>query len=235
MSVIEGYKKKIIADLDDLIKESKVLLNLEFHDYSQPPKTSEKIRFNSWVMKANQCINSILGKKAEGFCLERIFTEISTKHKNYYVVYINILSENIVKLNSLRESIEKEYIYSLENEIFTAFANDLLSQANRFYKRNEDLAAAIMGRVILEQTMKQALNNNDISYDKNKDTGGQLLAKLRHEANLVDKVEEQNILSLIMIGNKAIHETEVPKRSELKRYLDEIEEKMEDLLGGIFT
>jgi len=222
--------EEIIEKLNGVIEEGYTLKNIRFFSHSQPPLLEEQVKISKWITKANTLIESILNKKSEKYLLEPYAWEPNTVSINYFSLYEKVWSENIAKLEALKESIEDKLIFNIEKDIINEFATDLYSQARKFFKQKEYLPTVIYGRIITEQVLRKYLEFLNIEYDKNKDSATDLLNN-----KLVDKLakaKRSKILSIIQIGNDAIHNLELPKpeKSEVKKYLRDIEEEVLPLL-----
>jgi len=229
---LSDFKNKIIKEIDELIKKGNSLYKINFIDFSRPPQKEDRITFNSWVIEANKTFESVLGSKFDEFKLEGLEKNPSLiDYKNNYRDYLHdIIENNLIKLNSFKQVIEKGLISNLELEAYKIYSSDLLRQMEYFYKKGYYLASTIIGRVLIEQSLKTLLKKNKIDFDDD-DRGGMLNQKL-YDDKIYPVTVYHEINSLYAIGSDATHNRNLPPnpKKSVKRYINDIKDTVLALL-----
>lgn len=146
MARLSNLRNSIIEDIEDFIKKGEEFLTVEFSSFSQPLELEEQIRFSTWFQTVNGLIYSMLGPKHVQYELQ-IFEEdiVLYKHKNYYRYFYTLQKNNLIKLKSIKNIIEKDYFYRIERELIEAFSEDLFTFPKKIFKQKRYLATNILG------------------------------------------------------------------------------------------
>jgi len=147
--------------------------------------------------------------------------ETSPKAGEYYEENVGkALGVMEAALYSLEAGLTEDLFYKKEVELF----DDLLRQANEFLEKDFDFASGIYGRIVLETTIREFANKNNISENKFE----HLIIKLR-QAKFISKPDENSFRANYEIGSWAAHGKEEFKnlsKERKKEFLDFIRDKV---------
>lgn len=97
----------------------------------------------------------------------------------------------------------------------------MLKQANKLFEQNDYITAAIVTRCVLEKILKNICIYHKCEVYKKYQKLGDIIQILK-DNNIVSDIEHQQLKLLTLIGNKAVHETNVDK-VDVERMINDVE------------
>jgi len=124
-------------------------------------------------------------------------------------------------LSSIKSEIENNHLASFNQIVQSETLIDLLEQAEHLLSKNYFLAAGVIGRAILEQSLRDSCKANNINIEKDKPTLNDFNIGL-YKSEVYNKSKMKLIDSLISIGNDAAHNIEGLTKRDVKRLILEL-------------
>ena len=204
---------------EDCIKEGEIVLKTEWTQDSvgdfimlNPTVYVDLEKFKTWKSNCNVLIN-MLGNLAAPW------NEIFNGDKPNTSVNASSIQGG---LKSIRDTIEKGYLISLQDIIYAeAFAN-LIEQSEYLYDQNYFLAAGVIARAVLEEKLRNTCISLKVLFTKTKPTLGDYNTEL-YKLNCYSKIEFKNIDYLISIGNNAAHNAPL-QQIEVKKLIEGVKD-----------
>jgi len=197
---------------DECIKEGELLLNTKWLDDNMGgfqvmnPKAYVDLEgYKKWNSNCNVLIN-MLGD------LSRPWSELFTGTKANLLTNV---SSMLGALRSIKESIAKGYLITIEDLVFAEAFSNLIDQAEYLFDQNYLLAAGVLGRAVLEEKLRALCSHQAIEIAKSKPTLADFNGEL-YKAKFYNLIEFKNIDHLISIGNNAAHNKPFEKEDIVK-------------------
>jgi hypothetical protein len=167
--------------------------------------------FRKWRLGCLNILEKTFGKESDAYTSFKNITNASNKE-----VWV---PNGIAVLEAAKEIIEKGFLYKIQHLVTADFFDSVLEQAEYLLSEGHKDPAAILGRVIVEQTLKQIAEREAvISSEKMKLSA--INDCLRKEG-IYDKIKWRLIQGYIDLGNDAAH-------GHFDKYTDKQVEEMLD-------
>lgn len=228
-------KEKLLNDLKELIKEGESLIKKAPSIIEIEHLTINLILhmdYKKWRLSALNLLRINFGK-SHSFYKSLVNTKcrwtknLGSKDPHYYSYTEDSIAEECAVLIYIKEQIEKNRIENIELEYGINLLSNFLEQAQILCENKYFEAAAIYGRLVIENHINELINKHEIKIDAKKIPPK--LEKLRQE-NIIDLPTERMIQSLYDIGNFAAHNDErflpYKNRSKLTDFLTMIKTKI---------
>jgi hypothetical protein len=176
------------------------------------PYINDLESLNAWLIKIHSIIEIIFGNSSPQY---KRLQEITTKdtNKKYRIHEIKGL------LKGSLDDLENGFLIGQESLIACEVFNSLLEEAESLFEHGHDQAAAILGRVVLEDALKRLARLEQLD-DTKKAT---LLNDELKKARRYNQIQWRQIQVWLDIGNDAAHNNPPTYKKE----------QVKDLLDGI--
>lgn len=199
--------ESVMRRFEELIDRGKSLRSLNFSDLGC------RARVHKWRLSCSNILEKTFGKGSEYYTTFKNWRKLTNIHAG--LVY------EIACMESAKEEIEKGLLYKIEHLISSDFFDSILEHAEYLLSKGHKDPAAVLGRVVIEKTLKQIAERENITLpDKVK------LSKVNEilwKNKVYDKVAWRLIQGHIDLGNFAAH-------GDFDKYDNS---KVEDMLGWI--
>lgn len=182
--------------LKDLIVESQNVLNSireESGEYGYFEEIDETL-YNSWVIKSKNAIQLTFGEKSKHY---DAFNHIAS-NRGTYRNHVKSLKGILV---GAQDDYENGYVIGQEFLIAGEIFDSLLEESKHLLNTNHKDAAAILGRVVIEDSLKRLARNENI----NENQKASILNDELKKASLYTQPQWRLIQSYLDIGNSAAH------------------------------
>ena len=219
---------KIISELGTLIKRGNYFADklYSFKEIMLPGYTFSNKNNRASVQKWECCVRNILrlrfGPNSYFYneFSNAIISNIMTE--KYYCENIKLA---VSMLEFIKESLEKGFTDDLFYKHEIILFGDMLKQAEEFLKQKFKLAAAIYGRIILELTIIEYANKNNINTKRK---FNEIIIDLKKK-ELIHGPFENSLRANYKIGSLAAHgdkEFNLFSDSEIREFLSFIRDKV---------
>jgi len=151
--------------------------------------------FRKWRLGCLNILERTFGKESDAYTSFSNITQAS--NNEVWVPY------GIAVLEAAREIIEKGFLYKIEHLISADLFDSVLEQAEHLLSEGHKDPAAILGRVVIEQTLKQIAEREGIELAE-KVKLSTINDTLKKE-KVYDKIKWRLIQSNIDLGNYVAH------------------------------
>lgn len=216
--------KKVSKRFDQLIARGKEIHKNaptweELRDTEVREVPSESL---AWRLSAENLLKQVYGESSEYY---KLFMEVFSQRlrRDFYnkITLANVLGI----LQSAKEEFDLGLTDSMTHLLATELFESILDQANQLLKKGFKDPAAILGRVIIESTLKNMCEKNSIEFKENEGASS-INEKLKNEGFFTlhqFKICRANI----ELGNAAAHgQFEEYSRSDVQKMLDYIEHSL---------
>ena len=151
--------------------------------------------FRKWHLSCLNILERTFGKDSEYYI----------RFKNLFVILNSQawVDYGVAYMESAKEEVEKGFLYKIEHLISADFFDSILEHAEYFLSEGHKDPAAILGRVVIEKTLKQvAERENIVLSEKVKLTE---INDILWKNQVYDKVTWRLIQGYIDLGNFAAH------------------------------
>ena len=219
--------KKISKRFDELIARGKELhTNVptwkKIHENPQALSNELLSKSIAWKLSTKNLLKQVYGESSEYY---KLFMDIFGKHSGWYT-YCKV---NFASVLGYLQSAKEEYELGLTDSITHLLAIELfesiLDQANQLLKKGFKDSAAILGRIIIESTLKDLCEKNSIEFKENEGA-----------SNINEKLKNEGVFTLhqfkicrvnIELGNAAAHgQFEKYSQRDVQKMLDYIEHSL---------
>jgi len=225
----QDFKEKLLSELDSLIEEGNNFFSIKWASHSRPPAPKDQIACNKWVYRSNNCISLLSFPKMNLYNLEKFDFNLR-KPINYHKIFEEKLIKNLSNLETFRDIVEKNLLTEFYFQVFKVYNNDLLDQMKLFIKHKHFPIAAILGRIIIELTLKRLTEKHNLEI-KGDETAGTLNGLLYREKK-ISHAKHDMVSSLLVIGNDAAHgrNLTINTKREFKEFVRNIENEILTLI-----
>lgn len=208
-----AQKKKYLKITNDLIEESSAVLGSKY----QPNRhyrlfNVDAQKLNKWMGKFKS-LGHQLGNAAAPW--QEIFS-LDTKKNS-----LSLAQRVLGTIEAIQHEIENDYLSSFTQFVKAETLADLLEQAEHLKEQGYYLAAAVIGRAILEEHLRNLCEEIGCMPEKNKPTindFNQSLYKEKHYSKIVMK----HVDTLAAIGNAAAHNTDEFNSSDAEKLINDL-------------
>ena len=215
---------KYIKELDELVQDS-----LEVEKLETTSKTGYKIiiaadRVQKLFMNSIQIIKLIF---REGSDLYREIVRIKDHESKQYASTIRILRGT---LESAKDAIQKGYLTSFEFLISADIFDSTLEQAKELLKNGYKDPAAMLCRVVIEDSLKKTARKDGIETEKKK--ASVLNDELKNK-EFYNQIQWREVQKWLDIGNAAAHgQFDEIKKEDVQKMINEIEHFILNYMRG---
>jgi len=219
---MEPRLKRSADRLRELIAEGHSVAELE-RESSVGPYIQDKVRLSAWLVKAESIIEATFGQSGPHF---RHLAGLLLKGRPEHSYEVNAL---IGLLTGALDDLEGGFLLTQENLVASAVFDSVLEQARHLTSAGFKDPAAVLARVVLEDTLRRLARAAGIA-----DTGkATALNDALRDAGCFNKPQWRLVQSWLDIGNAAAHgEFSAYKAEEVARLLDDVERFISERLGG---
>jgi hypothetical protein len=207
-------KEKFLKINDDLIEESKSVLNSQFESvFAGRPKYVDKRLFHKWWGKIKSFVHQ-LGSAAKPW------QEFFSSTPDTSLGSVNVI---LGTLEAIKHEIENDYLQTITQLIRAETLADLLSQAEMLFENGYHLPAGVLGRAVLEEHLRATSSTLNCTPDKKRPTindFNQSLYNVQHYS----KIKMKQIDMFAAIGNDAAHNNPDVDAVDIKKLLTELPE-----------
>lgn len=187
-------KKEFITTIDDLIEKGITILDqyergndetLAGHDYS-------------FIFSSRNLIEALFGKN------EKLTVILDNKYQEKSMDYIDVI---LGVLHSAKHAIENDYTQKQELAIAGSVFDSTLTQAKELLEKKYKDPAAILARVVIEDSLRRLANNNDIAIknEKGENKKASILNDELKKKEVYGQLQWRRIQTWLDIGNEAAH------------------------------
>lgn len=156
----------------------------------------------AWKFSVKNILKNVYGYESEYYVLfSKIFTCYSENDKNQYD------RENISQALGILTSAKEEFDLGLLNKIIhivsVEFFDNVLDQARELLKKGYKDPSAILGRIIIENTLKDLCKRNNVQF--NEGVGASKLNEILKDNNTFTLPQFKLCRTYIELGNNAAH------------------------------
>ncbi len=171
-----------------------------------------------WAPSALNLIEKTFGKEIHYKMLQNA---LNSRGLNYR----GKLSSAVRILESAKEEIKKGFLYKINHLVASDIFDSILQQAKHFLKNKNKDTAAIYGRIVIEEELRDICKKKEIKLSGN-EMVGTINDKLKSEG-VFDKSFWRKIQGHIDVGSDAAHgHFDKYKESDVKEMLDFIENRL---------
>ena len=200
-------RENVIGRLEELIDRGKSLRGLNFSIFIN------SANLHKWELSCSNILERTFGKESRHYTSFRDCLQLT--HQNAALEY------GIACMESAKEEIEKGFLYKIEHLVSADLFDSILEHAEYLLSKGHKDPAAILGRVVIEKTLKQIAERENVTLpDKAK------LSKVNEilwKNQIYDKITWRLIQGHIDLGNFAAH-------GDFDKY---DKDKVEDMLSWI--
>jgi hypothetical protein len=109
-------------------------------------------------------------------------------------------------LEGVKHAVENDLLVTVEDLVFAEAFSDLLEQADHLLTGRFWLAAAILGRAVLEEHLRKWCDKEGCTPSIPKPTMSHFYIELQKAGHL-NKLEVANVQAMVAAGNEAAHNT----------------------------
>jgi hypothetical protein len=179
----------IIGRFEELIDRGKNLPSYRDTDYSE-----WFAEFHKWELSCLNILEKTFGKESDHY--------VSFKNSRKMYQHLWIIN-GIACVESAKEEVEKGFLYKIEHLVSADLFDSVLEHAEHLLSKGHKDPAAILGRVVIEKTLKQMAERETIVLpDKVK------LSKVNEilwKNQVYDKITWRLIHGYVDLGNFAAH------------------------------
>ncbi|MBU0637979.1 MAG: DUF4145 domain-containing protein [Planctomycetes bacterium] len=213
----KGQTQKLAAFVDRLIEEGNALKTKTFSPpgnwLSGPPVYVDLEGFAGWTAKCRQLAH-MLGEHAAPW---RATLEGGSNNS------IEATLSTLGTLTGIREALQADLLVRVEDLVRADAFADLLEQAEYLLTEGYHIAAAVLGRAVLEEHLRNWCNREACTPSKKRPTLSDLIQAL-YKTKHVDKLSMKGLESMTAAGNAAAHNEPGFDNSTAARLLRDVRE-----------
>lgn len=125
-------------------------------------------------------------------------------------------------VQSMRRAVQSDLLITVEQLVDAETFGDLLEQAEHLQGQNYHVAAAVLGRAVLEEHLRKMCDREGLMPTKQNPTISDYnMALYNASPKRIDRVKMQHITTMAAIGNDAAHGKTV-KQEDVERLLRDV-------------
>ncbi len=210
--------KKFSERFEELSNEAEVISRT--HQYVRTPWDDELIDKHdedmglTWKVKVKNLLAISCGENSQHY---KEFLEVSEQKQ--FVVAWDIFKRQKAVFNAAKDDFQNGYLTSIRSLVQADIFDTELDQASELLKNGYKIAAAVIAGVVLETSLRDLCNQNNLPVGK-LDKMNSDLAKL----GLYNKLQQKRITTIADIRNSAAHgKPEEFTNSDVKAMIADIE------------
>ncbi len=150
--------------------------------------------FHRWELSCLNILEKIFGKESDHY--------VSFKNSRKMYEHLWIIN-GIACLESAKEEVEKGFLYKIEHLISADLFDSVLEHAEYLVSKGHKDPAAILGRVVIEKTLKQIAERETIELPENVKLSK--INEILWQKEVYDKITWRLIQGHVDLGNFAAH------------------------------
>lgn len=210
-----NYKvDRSVNRIEELIEESKKVLSGIIEDHWNGPRISDVSLLNSWVTKVRNIIEITFGTHG-------LHTRELYKIADGRIMYVSEVEAIKGLLIGALDDLRNGYIVGQEIIIANEIFGSVLEEAKHLHKTSHKDAAAVLGRVVIEDSLKRLARVEEISTELKTSRINDELKKVE----VYSQPQWRLIQSWLDTGNAAAHgDFEAYDSTDVRNMLDGIEQ-----------
>lgn len=180
----------IVRRFEELIETGKNIAPFRSQDYQY-----WIAEFHRWELSCLNILGKTFGKESDHYITFKDIRKI-----NNHNLWVGI---GIACMDSAKEEVEKGFLYKIEHLISADFFDSVLEHAEYLLTKGHKDPAAILGRVVIEKTLKEIAERETIELPDNVKLSK--VNEILWKNQIYDKITWRLIQGHIDLGNFAAH------------------------------
>ena len=178
----------------------------------------------AWKLSSQNLLNKVYGDNSEQYIsFSKVFSSYSGSEKSQFMK-VNI-AQALGILTSAKEEFDLGFTHSIVHLLSIKFFDSIFEQAKELLKKGYKDPAAILGRVIIENTLKGLCKINEIQF--NEGDGAQSFNEKLKNNNVFNLHQFKLCRTYIETGNNAAHgDFDEYSQDDIKRMFEYLENSL---------